>query len=62
MYQLVMNSRNGTFALPVFGTRRTIWDALARHLHFKTYTMLCKVQGINPTTHKARFELVKVAQ
>lgn len=60
MYQLHLIERNKTFALPVYGDKRTIWDALAKHLHFRTYRTLCEVQGIDAAKHKKRFKLVEV--
>ena len=61
MYQLIFKSPKGRFPLPVFGNARTIWDALAKHCHFVSFKTFCKVQGIDPVKHKARFELVKVS-
>lgn len=63
LYQLHLIERNGSlFPLPVYGEKRRIWDALANHLHFRTYRTLCEVQGINPVKHKAMFKLKEVSR
>jgi hypothetical protein len=61
IYQLHYVEPNGSlFALPVFGDKRSIWDAFAKHRHFKTYRTFCEVQGVNPIKHKANFKLIEV--
>lgn len=61
IYQLHLIQKSGNlFALPVYGEKRNIWDALAKHLHFPTYKRFCEVQKVNPVKHKAQFKLVEV--
>jgi hypothetical protein len=52
--------RNHLYALPVFGTRETVWDALARHMHFRTFRKWCEVTGSDAKRTKARFHLQEV--
>ncbi len=61
LYQLHKIMPNGSaFALPVYGEKRRIWDALARHLGFSTYRKFCEVQGVNPSKHQPQFKLIQV--
>lgn len=61
IYQLHYIEPNGSlFALPVFGDKRSIWDAFANHRHFRTYKMFCEVQGVNAAKHKRNFKLIEV--
>lgn len=62
LYQLHMKCKDGSlFALPVFGTDRSIWDALAQHRHYRTFQSFCKVKGIDdPDAFKSKFIMKQV--
>lgn len=61
-YQLHWIDTDGSlFGLPVYGTRETIWDALANHRHFRTFKTFCEVQKIkDKRKFKRNFKLVEV--
>ena len=63
-YQLYLLSKGqAPFALPVLGTKRSIWNALAVHLRFESFASMVVVQGIKDVErYKAKFELRKVEQ
>jgi hypothetical protein len=63
MYQVHFKQANGRmFALPVYGSKETIWDRLAIHMHYCTFKTWSKAIGFDQRSNKARFHLVEVAQ
>jgi len=61
VYQAHLKLRAGrTFALPVVGTRKTIWDKIASHMHYRTMRNWSETTAKPVRAIKARFELVEV--
>jgi hypothetical protein len=49
----------GFFALPVFGNKRDIWEALAKHMHYRTFKAFCEAHKLDPAQYKTRFKLME---
>jgi len=61
VYQAHLKLRAGlTFALPVTGTKKQIWDRLASHMHYRTMRNWSDTTQKPIRAIKARFELVEV--
>jgi len=61
VYQAHLKLKAGrTFALPVVGTQKTIWDKLASHMHYGTMRTWADTTQKPVRAIKARFELVEV--
>jgi hypothetical protein len=60
MYQLLFKMKDGGFfALPVFGNKRDIWEALAKHMHYRTFKAFCEAHKLDPAQYKTRFKLME---
>ena len=64
MYQLHLKQKGkAPFPLPVYGTKRNIWEALAKHLKWSSFKQLVTTQGIkNVDRYKAQFEMREAQQ
>lgn len=61
-YQACFKLGNGKlFPLPVYGTRRNIWDRLANHMHYGSFASWRNAMGFDSASKKSQFVLLKVA-